>query len=237
MGADRALVDSGLARSLARAFGRDTGIAVEVIGQPLVPLLEALAAGEYDAGLTNASAPVAKLDAQGLVHDVHAIAQGEFVLVGPAPAAARGRRAPPIPHDIGVALAGLHAMAEQEPQSFLFLTSEDGSGEHFVEQAAWRTARVAPRSPWYQRAERGASLVAQARSRKAWAIVERGAWAALGGAPLAVRVEGDPSLGEDVQAMRAFHSPHPAGKIFIAWIAGGRGRAVVAAHQGYRPPR
>jgi tungstate transport system substrate-binding protein len=236
MGADRALVDSGLARSLARAFGRDTGIAVEVIAQPLLPLLEALAAGEYDAGLTNAPGPVARLDSQGLVHDVHAIAQGDFMLVGPAAAGARGRAAAPT-HDIAAALAGLHAMAEQEPQSFVFLTAEDGSGEHFVEQAAWRAGRVAPRAPWYQRAERDVPLAVQARTRRAWAIVERGAWNALGGAPLAVRVEGDPALGEEVQAMRAFHSPHPAGKIFIAWIAGGRGRAVVAAHRGYRTPR
>ncbi|HUP09331.1 MAG TPA: hypothetical protein VMU47_19385 [Caldimonas sp.] len=235
MGADRALVDSGLARSLARAFGRDTGIAVEVIGQPLLPLLEALAAGEYDAGLANAPGPVARLDTQGLVYDVHAIAQGEFMLVGPGAATARGRAAPP-QHDIAAALAGLHAMAEQEPQSFVFLTAEDGSGEHFVEQSAWRAARVAPRAPWYQRAEPHAPLVTQARNRRAWAIVERGAWSALGGAPLAVRVEGDATLGEEVQAMRSFHSPHPAAKIFIAWISGGRGRAVVAAHRGYRAP-
>ena len=30
--------------------------------------------------------------------------------------------------------------------------------------------------------------------------------------------------------MRSFRVSHPAGKIFLAWIAGGRGRAVVAPH-------
>jgi hypothetical protein len=34
--------------------------------------------------------------------------------------------------------------------------------------------------------------------------------------------------------MRSFRISHPAGKIFIAWIAGGRGRSVVARQPGYR---
>ena len=56
----------------------------------------------------------------------------------------------------------------------------------------------------------------------------------LGGAPLAVVVDGDPQLVEYVHAMRSFRVSHPAGKIFLAWIAGGRGRAAVAAHGGAR---
>jgi len=235
LGADRSLVDSGLARALARGFGRDTGIAVEVHAQPVMALLEALAAGEYDAGLTNAPQAVARLDAQGLVHDVRSVALGEFVLVGPPPPGVRRRAA--VAHEIAPALAALHAQAEQDPQSLAFLTAEDGSGEHFVEQAAWRSAHVAPRAPWYQRAGGDASIAAQARARRAWAIVERGAWSVHGGAPLVVHVEGDPTLAEEVQAMRAFHAPHPAGKIFVAWIAGGRGHAIVAAQRGYRRPR
>jgi len=50
-----------------------------------------------------------------------------------------------------------------------------------------------------------------------------------------VLVEGDPTLVESVHAMRSFRVSHPAGKIFVAWIAGGRGRVVVASHAGYRP--
>ena len=33
-----------------------------------------------------------------------------------------------------------------------------------------------------------------------------------------------------------FRAAHPAGKIFIAWIGGGRGHAVVASHRAYRRP-
>ena len=85
-------------------------------------------------------------------------------------------------------------------------------------------------------AARGTSLVAQARATGAYALVERGAWLTAGGAPLALLVDGDPTLVERVQAMRSFRSPHPAGKIFLAWIGDARGRAVVTAHRGYRPP-
>jgi len=35
--------------------------------------------------------------------------------------------------------------------------------------------------------------------------------------------------------MRSFRVSHPAGKIFLGWIAGGRGRAAVAAHGSPRP--
>ena len=85
-----------------------------------------------------------------------------------------------------------------------------------------------------RRRRRRAGFTAQVRSRGAYALVERGAWTAVGGAPLAVLAEGDPLLAESVHAMRSFRVSHPAGKIFIAWIAGGRGRAVVAKHAGYR---
>ena len=89
-------------------------------------------------------------------------------------------------------------------------------------------------APWYVAAEPARDFIAQVRARGAYALVERGAWAAAGGAPLAIIAEGDPMLVESVHAMRSFRVSHPAGKIFIAWIAGGRGRAVVARHAGYR---
>jgi tungstate transport system substrate-binding protein len=72
------------------------------------------------------------------------------------------------------------------------------------------------------------------RARGAFAVVERAAWLARGGAPLAVRVEGDPLMAESVHVMRAFRVNHPAGKIFVSWIASPKGRRVVAAQRGYR---
>ena len=235
LGADTALVESGLAGALQQGFGRDTGIAIKLVGAPALPLLEGLDRGEFEAALTNTPDAEAKLERDGLAHDRHAIAAGEFVLVGPAP---RGREKDP------AAIAGLMNAAEALiqvrsaalalPGAVTFLSAGDGSGTHAMEQALWRSARLGPTAPWYVSADAGSSLVTQARARGAYALIEQGAWAVHGGAPLAVLVEGDPALIEPVHVMRAFRIKHPAGKIFVAWIAGPKGRRVVAAHRSYR---
>ena len=233
LGADRALVESGLARSLQQSFGADTGIAVKLVSGPALAVLEAVKEGEVDAALTNAPDAESGLETQGLVHDRRAIAAGEFVVVGPVP---RGRGKPPPPGRSGVdALAHIQELAAAA-DGLLFLSAGDGSGTHVVEQALWRAARIDPAAPWYATADPKAGFAAQVRGRAAYAVVERAAWAAQGGSPLAIVVEGDPMLAEAVHAMRSFRASHPAGKIFVAWIAGGRGRAIVAAHRGYRAP-
>ena len=237
LGADSALLDSGLAQALQQAFTRDTGLNVQLAGAAVLPLLDALAAGELDAALSNAPAAETRLDSQGLVHDRQPIASGEFVLVGPAkPINAASRLAKGEARSASVALRWLHDAAQAAPDTTLFLSAGDGSGAHVAEEAAWRTARIAPQTPWYQPARAGRSLIAQAREKGAYAIVERGAWVAQGGAPLSILVEGDAGLAETIHAMRSFRSPHPAGKMFVGWIAGPRGRAVVAARRGYRIP-
>lgn len=234
LGVDLAPFDSGLAKALQQGFGRDTGLAVKLVAMPALPLLEALERGELDAALTNVPEAELRLERQGLAHDRQAIATGEFVLVGPAP---RAKEKDP------AAIAGLRHAAEAliqlrgaalaMPGAVTFLSAADGSGAHAREQALWRQAGLAPAAPWYAVADGKSSLIAQARARGAYALVERGVWAAHGGAPLAVLVEGDPLLAEPVHVMRAFRSSHPAGKLFVAWIAGPRGRRVVAA-QRYR---
>jgi tungstate transport system substrate-binding protein len=237
MGVDPSLFDSGLAAALQRAFGRDTGIAVQLVRSPSLPMLDALERGELDAGLANTPDAEAKLDQQGLVHDRRAIAAGDFVIVGPAPhgktkdpaAIAGGRSA-------ADALIELRAAAIVAPGTVTFLSAADGSGSLAMEQILWRSAKIAPVAPWYEPVARGGDLIAQARQRGAYAVVERGNWLARGGAPLAVLVEGDPLLAESVHVMRSFRVNHPAGKIFVAWVAGPKGRRVVAGHRGYRLP-
>jgi tungstate transport system substrate-binding protein len=236
LGADRALVESGLARSLQQAFGADTGIAVKVVSGPALAVLDAVRDGEVDAALTNAPEAEAGLDQQGLVHDRRAIAGGEFVVVGPLPRV-RGKGKLPPPGNSGVdVLARVQELAAAAAEPILFLSAGDGSGTHVVEQALWRAAHIDPAAPWYATADTKSPFAAQVRTRGAYAVVERGAWLAQGGPAQAILVESDPMLVESVHAMRAFRITHPAGKIFIAWIAGGRGRAVVAAHHGYRLP-
>jgi tungstate transport system substrate-binding protein len=231
LGVDRALIDSGLAPALLHAFGADTGIAVKAVPGAALPLLEALERGELDAALTNTPEAETKLDQQGLAHDRQAVASGEFVIVGPA---VRGKG-----EDVlGAALARDAAAALKRlaaaPGGFSFLSAADGSGAHVAEQALWRKAGVAPVAPWYVALAPGENLLVQVRARGAFAIVERAAWLARGGAPLAVRVEGDPALAEEVHVMRSFRVNHPAGKIFVAWITSAKGRRVAAAQRGYR---
>ena len=236
LGVDTALFDSGLAKALQQDFGRDTGIAIKLVSAPALPLLEGLERGEFDAALTNTPEAEARLEKQGLAHDRRAIAAGQFVLVGPAP---RGQEKDPaaiagLKHG-AQALIQIRSAALALPGRVTFLSAGDGSGTHAMEQVLWRSARLGPAAPWYGAADAGSSLIAQARRRGAYALVERGAWAVQGGGPLAVLVEGDPALAESVHVMRAFRVNHPAGKLFVAWIAGPKGRRVVAAHRAYRP--
>jgi tungstate transport system substrate-binding protein len=238
VGADAALVDSGLVKALQQAFGRDTGIAVKLVRMPALPLLEALERGELDAGLTNAVDAELRLDRQGLVHDRQQIAAGEFVIVGPP---ARGKTPDPAgiagSRDVAAAMTRIRdAALASAPGDVSFVSAGDGSGTHTAEQAAWRAAKIAPAAPWYLNAGSTAALPALARSRNAYALVERGAWAAYGGAPLAVLIEGDPLLAESVHVMRSFRVNHPAGKLFVTWITGPKGRRVVAAQRAYRSP-
>ena len=232
LGVDRALEESGLARRLQRAFGFDTGIAVLLVPGPALAVLDAARDGEVDAALVNAPGAEEELEKQGLIHDRHAIATGEFILVGPPPPGPARKRPPP-GHSAVELLERIQAQAANDP-NVVFLSAGDGSGVHVAEQALWRVARIAPAAPWYVSAERSPNFSAQVRARGAYALVERAAWSVHGGAPAAILVEGDPLLVESVHAMRAFRVQHPAGKIFVAWIAGGHGRAVVARHGGYR---
>jgi tungstate transport system substrate-binding protein len=221
---DDALADSGLAGALQRAFAHDTGVALQLLRGPATSVLQALERGEHDVALTNTPAPEEALEKQGLIHDRHVVARGDFVLVGPTslmkPLAA--------PHDLALAAARL-AQA-QTP----FLTRHDGGGTHLMELAMWAAARVAPAAPWYQQAEAGVSVLAQAREQRACAFVERGVWfSQAGGKGFGVLSEGDRRFAVDVHVMRSFRAQHPAGRLFVGWITGPKGRELVAGHRGY----
>jgi tungstate transport system substrate-binding protein len=237
LGVDKALAESGLAAALQQAFGHDTGIAVQLVPGPAAPLLDALERGELDAALANAPEAELKLDQQGLVHDRQAVAASRLVIVGPAP---RGKLRDPAGvaggRDVAQALTRIRDAALGARGTLNFLSAGDGSGTHLAEQALWRAAKLAPATPWYLSADAKSPLLAQARTSGAYAIVERGVWDASGGAPLAVLVEGDPLLAVPVHAMRGFRVAHPAGKMFVAWITGPKGRAVVARQRGYGTP-
>ena len=222
---DDALFDSGLASQLQRGFGRDTGVAVQLVRGPATALLEALERGEHDVALTNVPGIETELDRQGLVHDRRPIAVEEFVLIGPSLLG----KALAAPHDVVTALSRLAEAGAP------FLTRADGSGAHLAEQALWRTAKVAPAAPWYAKAADATPLLAQAAARKACALLDRGAWLKQGApAGYGALVEGDPRLLVDVHVMRSFRVNHPGAKLFVNWVSGRQGRRIVAGARGYR---
>lgn len=232
VGTDTALAESGLTEALRQGFGRDTGMTVTLVVAPALATLTALEQGELDAVLSNAPQAEARLEQEGLAHDRRVVATGRFVLVGPPPPG----RPTGDPRTAVQALADLRDAALAGPGAPLFVSAADGSGSHLAEQALWRRAGIAPAAPWYVAATTPPGLMAQARSRGAWALVEHGAWLRHGGAPLAVRAGGtdDGGLDEPVHVLRSFRSRHAAAAIFVGWVAGPKGRRTVAAQRAYR---
>lgn len=253
LGVDVGLHESGLAQALQRGFGRDTGVAVKLIAAPAHRVLQALEQGEVDCALCNSPSAEARLVALGFAHERVGVAWSEFVIVGPllkaAPQAKPAKAArptkparPAAPRDpAGLVGASSVAQALQRlaeavagDASIRFLSAHDGSGTHAIEEAMWSSAKLAPAAQWYQHAAATPDLIAQARRQGSYAFVERGAWAARGGPPLAVLVQGDPLLRVPVHLMRSFRSKHAAAKLFSAWLVGPKGRYIVAARSGYR---
>jgi tungstate transport system substrate-binding protein len=228
-GAELSLMASGLARALQGAFGRDTGLAMQLVAAPATALLGAARDGEVDCALSNAPAEEAVLEQQGLLHSRLRIATGSFLVVGPTTAAPLSARS--VAGALGE-IAGGRASGEVP-----FLTPGDGSAAHLAELRLWQAAGVEPRAPWHRAAQADRSVADQVRRGGAWAVVERGAWLAAGGAVAGrsrIVLQDDPLLEVPVHALRSFRSPHPAGKLWSTWVGGPRGRAVAGARQGYR---
>jgi tungstate transport system substrate-binding protein len=228
VGVDTSIFDSGLATALQRGFGRDTGVAVQLVRNPATTLLQALQNGELDALLNNAPAAEALVEKQGLLHDRRLVATTEFVIVGPAAALHQTNQSV---NALDV-LRRIQAVGAATPSAATFLSAADGSGLHLTEQALWRAAGVAPKGIWYVSTD-AATLLAQTRQQSAYTLVERGVWMAQGGKPLVVVAQNAPVLVGQVHVMRGFHHKHPAGKLFISWITGPKGQRVVHGHKGY----
>ena len=228
LAADDALVDSGLAGQLQRAFGRDTGVAVKLLRGPASSVLQALERGENDAVLSNAPEAEAALEKVGLLHDRRRVAATDFVLVGPS------ALAKPLAAGSDVLLA-LSRLAQAGAP---FMSRQDGSGTHLAELGLWRSAKLATTSAWYLVAGPNGTLLEQARVRNACTLLERGVWVTQGaGSGYVDLAPGDPRLAIDVHVMRSFHVNHPGAKLFVNWVTGGQGHKVVAGVRGYRAPR
>jgi len=229
LGAEQSLVDSGLAGQFQKSFGRDTGVAVQLVPGLSATLLESLERGEIDAAMTDAPEQEMKLEKQGLAHDRRLIAVGDFVLVGPIEGKGKKAKDP-----VGVAgerdiTVALNQLAQAQAR---VIGPAPGSGAHLSSLAVWRAAKLAPAAPWY--VESKGNLLEQAAAENAYTLVDRGLWMAQGHKPLAILVEGDPRMGIEVHVMRSFRVNHPAAKLFGQWVSGPQGRRVAASVRGWR---
>jgi tungstate transport system substrate-binding protein len=233
LGAEHALVESGLATQFQKTFGRDTGVAVQLVPGRSAELLESLERGELDAAMTTTPEQELKLEKQGLAHDRRLLAVGDFVLVGPMEGVGKKAKDPigiAGERDVATALAKL-AQAQAR-----FIGAPVGTGAHLGTLPLWRAAAVAPAAPWF--AESRGNPLDQAMAEGAYTLVERGLWLAKGRKPYAVMVEGDPRMAIQVHVMRAFRVNHPAAKLFGQWVSGAPGQRVADSVRGWKaPPR
>lgn len=243
VGVETSLHLSGLATALSAALARDTGLAIAWQPGPSGLLLPQLERGEIDAALSLAPDLEASLLRQNLIHDRRPIAETALLLVGPAPRKAT-RKEPAVPDPAGIAgetdiaraLAGI-AAAGQRGEA-VYVAPSEPSGVRLLEQALWKAAGPQPIGPWLRSHGDGpAALLAAAAQAGGYALVERGAWAVLGGRhpALTALVADDPRQRSTCHIMRSFRVNPPAGKLAVAWLAGPRGRRVVAGFgRGYR---
>lgn len=252
VGVEATLMASGLAPRLREAVARDTGIAIQLAAAPSGDLLPRLERGEIDVAVTQAPDAELQLDKQGLIHDRQVVAIGEYVLAGPAAWARppkpvkppKGKAAapePPPPNDpAGIrgltdAAAALTRIAEAGARGECsFIATGEASGTRYAEAALWKAAGPKPFGPWLRTAGAGPRAALDlARESGAYVLVERGVLAAAG-TGMAALVSGDARLAAEYRAMRSFRVNHPAAKLFIAWLTGGNGRAVVGRFGNYR---
>lgn len=229
---DEALVDSGLASQVQRRFGRDTGVAIQVLPGPARELLEALGRGEHDGALLNTPQAEEALHRLGLLRGWQPVATSEFLIVGPT-------LLRPALDALSARVQAALALSALAKAGAPFVGATPGSGTQELEAALWRAAKVAPLPPWYLPSA-GRDAVAAARERLACVLVERGVWASSSAAlrrdtGFGVLVEGDPMLRVPVHLMRAFHHDHPAGKLLSDWLVSRAGRRAIAALASYRP--
>lgn len=233
LGAEQALVDAGLAGQFQKAFGRDTGVAVQLVAGRSAELLESLERGEVDAAMTNAPEQEAALEKKGLAHDRRLLAVGDFVLVGPMEGAGKKAKDP-----VGIAgerdvAAALARIAQAQAR---FIGAPNGCGAHLASLALWRAAKMSPAAPWFVEAK--GSPLDQALAENAYTLVERGLWLSKARKPFALMVEGDPRLATQVHVMRSFRVNHPAAKLFGQWVSGRQGARVASSVRGWKaPPR
>ncbi|WP_114313100.1 substrate-binding domain-containing protein [Thermus caldifontis] len=131
--------DSGLLDRLLPAFGRTTGVRVEVLAVGTGQALLLAERGDVDAVLVHAPSLEGEALGRGILARPLCLAQNRYLLVGPKGDPARVQEA----GDIREALRRIARV--QAP----FVSRGDRSGTHLKERELWQKAGLTPKGSWY----------------------------------------------------------------------------------------
>lgn len=245
LGVEGALAMSGLAGRWQAAARKDLGLAVDLRPGPGQDLLRLLEAGELDAAITSVPQQEAALERQGLIHDRRPVAASRALLVGPPkdPAGIKGV------DSVADALARIAqegalsqwAVQTGQPGGTGYVAHGEASGLQAMEARLWQPLGTRAQGAWRRTAPPGPGetlkLASQWPVGGGYTLVEQVVWARAGKLPLRAWIDADPQLATVYSVARSFRVNHPAGKLFVAWLAGPMGRRVVAgAGGGWRLP-
>lgn len=211
-------IDAGIVPELARAFEKDSGIHVHVVGMGTGAALDLARRGEADLALVHAPALEERFVKEGYGTERLPLMYNDFVILGPG-ADPAGIKA------LGKAAAALQAIAAKGGP---FLSRGDRSGTHVAELELWAKAGLKPEGPWYRVFERGSAgnkaTLLEADRLQAYTVIDRATWLTLKGQlSLKVLVEGDEALLNHISLVPVSPARFPAVKAaeaaaFAAWL-------------------
>lgn len=223
-------IEAGIVPLLEERYERETGVRVRHVGAGTGEALKIAEQGAVDLVLVHAKPLEERFVAAGFGTERIPVMYNDFVVVGPAadPAGVRGAAS---------AAAALRVIASKGAP---FVSRGDRSGTHVAELALWQRAGVTPAGAWYSVYEKGAegnaSTLRYADERRAYTVIDRATWLALGKElTLAVLFEKDEALLNYISLVPV--SPvkfpkvnHAGAQAFVRWLtAPDRGQRIIAS--------
>jgi tungstate transport system substrate-binding protein len=156
--------DSGLLDVLVPLFEKGTGYTVKTISVGTGQALALAARGEADVTLCHAPSLERTYVAEGKMQDRRLVMYNDFLVVGPEadPAKIKGDKS---------VVAALKKIAGAGAR---FVSRDDRSGTHILEQSLWKEAGLTPAAPWYIESGQGmGATLGIANDRQAYTLTDR----------------------------------------------------------------